>query len=55
MTNKELIKTLNVNYTKKCIQLEKLKKENLELHKQLQAYQKMFLLEKDSKGEWIVL
>ena len=36
MTNEELIQTLSVNYTKKCIQLDKLKKENLEFYDLIQ-------------------
>ena len=62
MTNEELIQTLSVNYTKKCIQLDKLKKENLEFYELIQdlkgqlvkARQDIVKLEKDNTGDWIV-
>lgn len=62
MTNEELIQTLSVNYTKKCIQLDKLKKENLEFYDLIQdlkgqlvkAQQDIVKLEKDNSGDWIV-
>ena len=69
MSDKELVVSLSKDFVKHTDVIEKLKKENLEFYNQiqslkgklvkaesqLQAYQKMFLLEKDSKGEWIVL
>ena len=36
MTNEELISTLSVNYTKKCIRLDKVTKENLEFYDLIQ-------------------
>ena len=69
MTNEELIQTLSVNYTKKCIQLDKLKKENLEFYDLIQDLKGQLVqaqqdirvsnkyikkLEKDNLGDWIV-